>query len=503
MPSRTASRLAILAGSAIVAASAGPPAVYWVSSPTPPGGTVLFAGAFGGNATVSVCAEGPACAAPSPLPALLAWESSTAVTYPAACAASGTCAFRICAPGGGGASGCTVVADPNAPDVWFAVSAPAVAAGTSFAPGPDSPAGDGATAVGAGGGALRVFGRSLAFGADGACVSAAALPAAVSSSVLLLTRTSAPIAAAAGTCFELRFELPPAALAGAAAFPDCVLRTPYGAFGLPLVVVPAPPPAALTVIDVDADAGGDVAAALAAAGAAPGDKRVVLGARAYALASPLDVPDHTVLVGAPGAPPGASALVFTLPAGGPSGRPAIAGGSHWALADLAVVVVAAPPATPAVAVPPGAVNFTAARVSVTLRQDNVSAAFRIEGRRWVVVDSALRQEGVCLWPPTSDKTNFQASTALYLLGADDGVFARNTLAWHCSAFDMDGSSRIIFEDNALTETDAGAFPHGNSVSFYTWARFPRSQGYSYARNAHSRPPDNNRSNWGFHEVRRR
>ena len=66
---------------------------------------------------------------------------------------------------------------------------------------------------------------------------------------------------------------------------------------------------------------------------------------------------------------------------------------------------------------------------------------------------------------------------------------------------MDVSQRIVFEDCNVTETNVGAFPHGNSISSYSAldSGVPFSQSYLYAHNRQVRPPNNNRSNFGFHE----
>ena len=107
---------------------------------------------------------------------------------------------------------------------------------------------------------------------------------------------------------------------------------------------------------------------------------------------------------------------------------------------------------------------------------------------------------MCLWPPTSDNTDFTSSVTLYFHGADSGHVHRNTLLWQCSAFDMDGSSRIVFEDNTITCTQAGMIPHGNSISTYDWQNHPASVSYLYAHNTQSRPPHNDPTNWAFHET---
>lgn len=47
-------------------------------------------------------------------------------------------------------------------------------------------------------------------------------------------------------------------------------------------------------------------------------------------------------------------------------------------------------------------------------------------------------------------------------GADSGHVHNNMLLWQCSAFDMDGTSRVLFEDNTITCTQARMIPHVRS-----------------------------------------
>jgi hypothetical protein len=189
----------------------------------------------------------------------------------------------------------------------------------------------------------------------------------------------------------------------------------------------------------------------------PGDKRVVLAAHAYPLTAPLTVPNHTVITGAAAT---SSSLVFSLPSTGAS-TPAVSGsGSHWGLRYLSLVLLSAAAKTPAVAMLPGTTNFSAVGVNVTMQQLNVSNAFRIEGSVFEIAHSFIWQSGVCLWPPQDDSTDFPSSVTLHLHGADSGHIHHNTLLWQCSAYDMDCSSRVLFEDNTVTCTQAGVIPHG-------------------------------------------
>jgi hypothetical protein len=193
------------------------------------------------------------------------------------------------------------------------------------------------------------------------------------------------------------------------------------------------------------------------AAALAGDKHVVLGPHSYALFVPLVVPNRTLLVGADVA---SSILNFSLP-GTAAPAAAISGsGDDWGMRSLTLLVTTAPAKTPAVLMRHGTANFSALGVNVTLMQTNVSNAFHIEGADFEIAHSFLWQSGVCLWPPESDQTDFPSSVTLYFHGADSGHFHHNTLLWQCAAFDMDCTSRILFEDNTITCTQAGVIPHG-------------------------------------------
>ena len=58
----------------------------------------------------------------------------------------------------------------------------------------------------------------------------------------------------------------------------------------------------------------------------------------------------------------------------------------------------------------------------------------------------------------------------------------------CSAFDLDVSERVVFEENTITLVDAGNIPHGNSLSQYDYVHHPWSRGWLVARNTFTRPP---------------
>ena len=513
------------------------PAIYWHTSPAAAGATALFAGAFGADdaaapPTAFLCADGAACGQPQPLAASLAHERSVAFAYPRACAedaaahgnasgvargsgGGGGCAFKLCASGGD-TGACTVVGDPNAPDLWWAGQwPPTEAPGTTLAPGAVSPRGDGATLVRRGTRTvLRVFGRALAFAPSAAdpavseCVAAGVRNAPAPATVLALGGGAAPVAAFAATCFEAYFDLTAALLSAPSAseFPDAAVSNAFGAAPLPLAVLPVRAPAApLAVFDVDAAFGGNLSTALAAAAGAPaGDKLVVLGPRTYALTAPVSVPPNTTLAGAGSAGASASVLTFALPTSpGGSGPavPAVSGSDDWGLRDLAIVVTSAPPGCPGVSHEAGGRNFTALRVAVSLVQANVSNGFRLLGTEWEVGYSSVVQAGTCLWPPTSDTTNFPISVALRLQGSADGAFHHIAMKWSCGGMDMDCSQRVVYEDCDVAETNAGVFPHGNSISSYSQlGGTPYSQSYFYAHNTQTRPPNNNKTDWGFHET---
>lgn len=488
------------------------PSIFWRTSPVSSNETIQVAGAgFGDAPSAFVCLDGAACQQSQPLPlAAASWESSLFFAYPPACArAAPVCAFALCAAGAiPPSAGCTTSADPNAPEVIFATrGSPLGGGGAVYTPARRgslslAPASDGRTL-------LRLFGRALAFApaADGTleCIPAGARgPAAATT--LVLHDGAMPVSAQLATCYEASFDLTAAlAVAGAGPFPAARVETPFGAFPLALALQPAPPaPApAPVIIDVDRDAGGNVSAALllAAAQSGAGGAIVRLAARAYALAAALSVPNNTAIEGAG---VGASTLSFAL-LGATAPPAAITGGSRWALRDLTIAITTAPAKTAAVWMPPGTTSFQALRAAILLSQNNVSSALRIEGAGWEVRDSLLSQAGVCLWPPQSDTTDFSSSTTLRVHGSLDGLFVNNTLRWQCSAFDLDVSSRIVIEDNAIECTQAGKIPHGNSISLYDYQNpglgdaSHASQGYFFAHNRQTRPPRNDPSDWSYHE----
>eukprot|EP00041_Stephanoeca_diplocostata_P028032 m.783360 g.783360 ORF g.783360 m.783360 type:complete len:170 (-) comp23294_c0_seq10:1482-1991(-) len=97
-------------------------------------------------------------------------------------------------------------------------------------------------------------------------------------------------------------------------------------------------------------------------------------------------------------------------------------------------------------------------------------------------------------------TNFQDSVTFYMEAANYGVIRNNTINWLCSAYDMDTSSNIVFEDNTIRTVEAGWLPHGNSVSMYNLAKTPSTANWSYSHNTLTRPRNNSNHNWAFHET---
>lgn len=492
------------------------PSVYWRTSPVSSNHTVQFAGAgFGSTPHAFVCLDGPLCQTPQELPlATPSWETSLFFIYPPACAlAQPVCSFALCSEATVTPSSCAIVPDPNSPEVIFAtrgsplggggaVYTPARIGNLSLAPGSDG------TTV------LRLFGRALAFssprGSPLECTPGGQRGPS-STTVLVLQNGTPSIPAVNSTCYEAAFDLTAAlASAGSGPFPDARVETPFGAFPVPfsLAAPPSPsPPPSPTVIDVDRDAGGNVTAALLLAAGAHcegGGCIVRLGPHAYPQTTPLSVPNDTLVEGA-GA--GVSSLTFALPIAPQAGDPlaAMMGGWRWGLQDLTVAITSAPPKTAGVWMPPGTASFLFRRAAVALSQANVSNALRIEGVGWEVLDSVLTQGGVCLWPPTSETTDFLHSTTLQTHGSLDGLFARNTLRWQCSAYDLDVSSRLVIEDNTIECTSAGQIPHGNSISLYDYQNpglgqtSHASMGYFFAHNVQTRPSNNDPKDWTYHE----
>jgi hypothetical protein len=110
-------------------------------------------------------------------------------------------------------------------------------------------------------------------------------------------------------------------------------------------------------------------------------------------------------------------------------------------------------------------------VAVTLRQRNASSALLVDGaRRFEIANTTLEQDHLCFFGPKGGMhdsgTDFQDSSTLQMKSSLWGNIHHNHILWKCSAYDMDVSSNMIFEDNRVESTEAGVIPHGNSISFY-------------------------------------
>jgi hypothetical protein len=420
------------------------------------------------------------------------------------------------------ATDCASAIAINAPDVGFAQGpvgfGPLAAPGVPEGGDPDAPV----TAVC--GQRFAISGRALAFtesrgargptaanAAGGAstsdhCVHAAYPVTALTGLTLALPGVAAPLLPAAATCYDVEFILPQegagctASSAGPATY-----TTPWGATTLPRPVVTlATAPAAPAVFDVDKSYGGNVAAALAAAGKAIHEQKtrlaeVRLGATSYELNTNLFVPDMVTLAGQHA---NVSKLIFRLPGASsvpPENYGAIFANGSVALTQFTVEVLESPAQMPAVLLTGDGVSVIG--LNITLRQQNVSNALQLRGSTgFEIAANFFDQGGLCLWPYHSDTSNFQASTTLYLHNTSDGNIHNNSALWHCSFMDLDTSSRIFFANNRANLTDAGLIPHGNSISVYDWRSQPASRHWLFARNTFSRPPHNNASNYFQRET---
>ena len=161
------------------------------------------------------------------------------------------------------------------------------------------------------------------------------------------------------------------------------------------------------------------------------------------------------------------------------------------LANFSVRIASAFAHTPAIWAQANSTAFASNGLNITLLQDNVSNAFKLEGVGWEVAGNTMNQVGSCNYPnygPHSDGTPFQPSVTIYAHDSRAGLLANNTVYWRCSAFDLDVSDRVIFEENRFICTETGVVPHGNSISGYDWRSNPSSRFWSVARNRLSRPP---------------
>ena len=454
----------------------GSPAIYWQSSPTVANSTLLIAGASLTGATASLCTDAT-CTSSTPLSAET-WELSAQILLPATLAPPASIKLG------------SAVVQLNVPEIWWASRGEPAAEPLAA----KRPALSRAAAIYAGQ-TLRVFGRSLAW-TDATTCTAATAPSSSTKTTLSLGG-SISVAASAATCYDATFStvtLPVGAH-------QATIVTEWGAsapFQL-AILAPPTPPSPPTAIDVDRDCGGNVKTALTKAAALLSPAVVRLGARSYTITEPLTVPNKTALVGAGGA----SVLDFALPlppAGGstPNLPAALTASNDVTLANFTITIGRATPRQyhhppyAGVWMPPQTARFSARGLNVTLSYLNVSNAMRIEGHGFEVVGNVLVQEGPCNVgaPHPGDQFNrpFQPSVTLYLHAAREGRIAHNEIRWRCSAFDLDVSERVVFEENTVTLIDNGNIPHGNSLSMYDYVHHPWSRGWLVARNTFTRPP---------------
>jgi hypothetical protein len=115
---------------------------------------------------------------------------------------------------------------------------------------------------------------------------------------------------------------------------------------------------------------------------------------------------------------------------------------------------------------------------------NASNTIRLEGAGFAVQGCTLWQRGCVL----SD--GFEPSATVLMSNARDGIFSKNTVLWACSAFDLDTSERVIFEENHLELNVTGAIPHGNGISGLgacTGGGWPLNRWWAFLRNNFTRP----------------
>eukprot|EP00039_Didymoeca_costata_P014725 m.240925 g.240925 ORF g.240925 m.240925 type:complete len:416 (+) comp16083_c1_seq25:254-1501(+) len=155
--------------------------------------------------------------------------------------------------------------------------------------------------------------------------------------------------------------------------------------------------------------------------------------------------------------------------------------------------------------PPSSTSFEASGLTIRMEQNNVSNAFKIEGKGFELTGNMLQQIGPCIYPnygPLSDHSPFQPSTTVYLHASQNGLISNNVLYWRCSAYDLDTSDNVVFENNTIICTEPKVVPHGNSLSTYDTHNHPSSIHWSVARNSWSRPPytKGTEQNWRQRET---
>ena len=460
-----------------------PPEVYFASSPTMPGETVLVGGAGLDGAAATLC-SGTGCRPPAA--PVASWNQSVKAVLPATCGPP--CTLKLSAAGGGA----DIVV--NQPDVWFAMSntpaASPAAANTTHV-----------TATLTAGELLRAFGRSLAWTAGGgACIDGRGAPQANTGTTLSLTpRTlrkaradggvaAAEVKAETASCYEASF-----ATAGIA--PGAYrarLATIWGessAFDVDLL--PSMPPSPPSVLDVDSDFGGSLAAALqkAAALPAPSRARVVLGPHLYQLDIPFAVPDRTAIVGAG---QGITELAFTVTTSSPRGGAIFEMGNNASLEAFTLNVTAATNRSFLTVVDIGRSGATVSGLRIVLEQASAGPAFQVQARGFELIGNTIEQLGAC------DARN--PARILLMHRASVGRIANNTARWLCAAFGADVSDQIIFEDNVWQSTDLDKIIGGNYIASYDLYHHASSRLWSIQRNAFSRPLKTTADSWQFHET---
>jgi hypothetical protein len=463
-------------------AAAAPPSIYWTSTPTLANETLLIAGAGLGGAHVRLCAD-QQCNQPAALQPteVAAWDLSVKMTLPPLQA---PCFVHIGTPRG------DVSFALNRPDVWWAsTGAPSRHPPDSTLP--NAPVLSPVITADAG---LHVFGRALGWDAgSGVCINATHPAPAASTRLLLDEGTS--LSAVEATCFEARFDT---SALPVKEYTAVKVATTWGASEpFKLTVAASAPPSAPLVLDVLKDFHGDLAAALSKAASVGGqrDVEVCLGSHNYELQAPVMVPNRTTLRGV-----GAAETILSFSLGAPSisrvrappppsPPAAMRTASNVQLLNFSMVVSSATRLTSppwiGVWMPRGTSRVTMLGLNVTLASSNASNAVRIEGDFFEMRESSLWQLGDC----ATTLGSFFTATTLYILGARDGAVVGSAIHWKCSAFDIDVSQKIRFEQNRVRLLAKGSVPHGNSVSAYKGVQAGRlhSRWHSYARNSFERP----------------
>lgn len=136
----------------------------------------------------------------------------------------------------------------------------------------------------------------------------------------------------------------------------------------------------------------------------------------------------------------------------------VVAGDDSVLANFSLQVNTARPFTPAVWMQANATSFVASGLNITLLQNNVSNAFKVEGVGYEIVGNKMNQVGSCNYPnygPKSDATPFMPSVTIYLHNSRAGRIAENMVYWRCSAYDLDISDKVQFEENHVICTEPG------------------------------------------------